>query len=357
MKSNRILQISLFFIYMLILCEGGARLIFSAQNPHKGISIECNELWRNNWERRHNSQIQIYYKFDNYSPTRGWSLKPNLRNEVIFGDKILNSNSKGIRGQTEYTYVKPKGKTRILVLGDSFTFGDGVSDTATYPYFLQQLSPNAEVINFGIHGYGHDQMLICLKEEGVKYNPDIVILGFVAGDMVRNMLEFRDYAKPRFVPIHNKLKLKNSPVCPPETMLKREPYRLKLIDLLGILYNKIAQRLGVRNSEARRITTAILDEMVEVITDSNAKPIFVYLSIGNEMINRQEKLTIPEEYLFKYCKSRGINCIFTRPYFINCLKRGVTLKTLGHWGEQEHLLVGQAINQYLVDNKLSPGKL
>ena len=54
--------------------------------------------------------------------------------------------------------------------------------------------PQAEIINMGVHGYGHDQMLIFLKEEGIKYKPDIVLLGFLHMDMFRNMLDFRDFS-------------------------------------------------------------------------------------------------------------------------------------------------------------------
>jgi hypothetical protein len=42
-----------------------------------------------------------------------------------------------------------------LILGDSFTFGDEVSDNETYSYYLQQMLPHTEVINMGVHGYGH----------------------------------------------------------------------------------------------------------------------------------------------------------------------------------------------------------
>jgi len=51
-----------------------------------------------------------------------------------------------------------------------------VSDNETYSYYLQKMLPNAEIINMGVHGYGHDQMLIYLEEEGVKYKPDIFII-------------------------------------------------------------------------------------------------------------------------------------------------------------------------------------
>ncbi len=55
-----------------------------------------------------------------------------------------------------------------MVLADSFTFGDEVSDDETYSSYLQQALPGAENINLGVHGYGHDQMLILLMEDGIK---------------------------------------------------------------------------------------------------------------------------------------------------------------------------------------------
>ena len=120
----------------------------------------------------------IYYPFDVYHPTRGWALRPSISRAVAFGNKTLSSNSRGLRGSSEHEYEKRPGTLRILTFGDSFTFGDEVSDDETWTYFLEKLLPGSEVINFGVHGYGHDQMLLYLREEGIKYRPDIVILGF-----------------------------------------------------------------------------------------------------------------------------------------------------------------------------------
>src|SRR5262245_47270071 len=105
--------------------------------------------------------------------------------------------------------------SRIVVLGDSFTFGEEVSDTETYPHLLQELLPTVEVINLGVHGYGHDQMLVLFREEGSKYEPSLVVLGFVASDMERNLMGFRDYAKPRFVVTGGELRLVGTPVPHP----------------------------------------------------------------------------------------------------------------------------------------------
>ena len=57
----------------------------------------------------------------------------------------------------------------------------------------------AEVLNFGVHGYGTDQMLLRWELEGRRYAPDIVVLAFAYYHLDRNVTGFRFYAKPRFV--------------------------------------------------------------------------------------------------------------------------------------------------------------
>src|SRR5262249_10078893 len=143
--------------------------------------------------RRQGKSPTMAYSFDVYHPTRGWALRPGFSG-VEVDNATFSSNSRGLRGSSEHTYEKPLGNLRILTVGDSFTFGDEVSDDETWAYFLEKLLPGSEVLNFGVHGYGHDQMLLYLREEGIKYRPDIVILGFVSEDMRRNMLSFKDYA-------------------------------------------------------------------------------------------------------------------------------------------------------------------
>ena len=190
-----------FCVYILLLLEGSARIFVAIPSLFQTISkgAGCDAIWRIWWIKRHKKRnVDVFFSFDLYHPRRGWSLKPNVRGLEVFPGMIVNSNSKGVRGITEFPYERTGKKPRILVLGDSFTFGDEVSDHETYPYFLQQLLPDSEVINLGVHGYGHDQMLLYFLEEGEKYTPDIVILGFYSGDMDRNMLSFRDYVpKPK----------------------------------------------------------------------------------------------------------------------------------------------------------------
>src|SRR5436309_2009697 len=105
--------------------------------------------WRRSWVHRHDRGDVIRFGFDRYDPTVGWRPQPDLRDVKVFGDKRLNTNSRGFRGTAEYASGGQGNKTRILVLGDSFTFGEDVSDTETYSHDLQALMPSAEVINAG----------------------------------------------------------------------------------------------------------------------------------------------------------------------------------------------------------------
>jgi hypothetical protein len=55
-------------------------------------------------------------------------------------------NAQGYRDR-EHERDNDDGSTRIVILGDSFTFGDGVADDEIYPRILQgQAGGNVEII-------------------------------------------------------------------------------------------------------------------------------------------------------------------------------------------------------------------
>ena len=320
--------------------------------PKIGKRLEANEnyTYLRNWVREHQkSGNATYYTFDMYDPKKGWIPRANLRDVNAYDQKIVNTNSKGLRGKKEFPYAKNKEKLRILILGDSFTFGDEVSDNETYSYYLQEMLPNAEVINMGVHGYGHDQMLILFKEEGVKYQPDIVILGFLPLDMSRNTLDFRDFAKPRFILEKGELKLTGTPVPPPEEILEWDWARPRVVDLFSLLRHRIKKSLGLQQREMEKITTAIIMELIRSAESIHALPILAYLPRGKE-IAMDIAVTQDEKYMFSICQlNERAKCFSTRPYFAEKIAKGETFKSRGHWEPAGHLAVAEAIKRYLVD--------
>lgn len=345
--KHKIPSIVIYIIFLFLILEFSSRVFLSTKYAVNVMDYDSNASWRLQWIKRHKDKsLTITYEFDVYDPTKGWFVRPNLVNMPYYDGKTINSNSKGIRGREEYKYKKSV-KKRILILGDSFTFGDELSDNETYPYYLQQILPSWEVINFGVRAYGHDQMLIYFREEGAKYKPNIVILGFVFGDAYRNIAEFRSYSKPRFELANGELKLKNYPVPKPEEFIKQEPYRLKTIDLLSIIYQKIRKKAGIRQREAEKITTAILDEMVKDIRQIGATPIFLYLPVYKELENLNMPLNQGEKFLITYCINRKVQFLSLRPYFLKEERNGINLKKTGHYGSQENKIVAQAIKGYI----------
>jgi hypothetical protein len=94
----------------------------------------------------------------------------------------VDINSHGLRNE-ETTYEKPAGTFRILNLGDSIAMGWGVRLEETYGKQVEvmlnkQAEPGVryEVINTGVPGWGVDSELAFLKTEGIRYDPDMVLL-------------------------------------------------------------------------------------------------------------------------------------------------------------------------------------
>jgi lysophospholipase L1-like esterase len=112
--------------------------------------------------------------------------RPGAHFDSLYGVKV-DINSKGMR-DFEYAYEKPPGTFRILVLGDSVTFGWGVPMEDTYPKMLEkELNARGggvhyQVLNAGTGNYGTREEAVFLREEGLKYSPDMIILAFFVND-------------------------------------------------------------------------------------------------------------------------------------------------------------------------------
>ena len=78
---------------------------------------------------------------------------------------------------------KEKKAIRIGTFGDSFTHGDEVKKTWSYPAQLQKMFEKKnpeniiEILNFGMSSHGLQQHFIVWKEYAIKYNIDYILLG------------------------------------------------------------------------------------------------------------------------------------------------------------------------------------
>lgn len=150
------------------------------------FSLLLFEIYLRVFHPQHALGGQVY--FDNkigvfrFLPSREFRIKyPEF-------EYILKTNSKCLRDY-EYPYEKSKDTLRILVLGDSFTFGHGVEFKDAFVKQLEAAfknkipSKSIEVINMGMIEYGTSDCYKMLVSEGRKYKPDLVIYAFFLNDL------------------------------------------------------------------------------------------------------------------------------------------------------------------------------
>ena len=115
-----------------------------------------------------------------------YELKPGLRH-VLYAGGSVTTNTHGFRGR-EAAVASPSGALRIVGLGDSYMFGQGVSDAETYLARLESdlrsrpATANAETINTAVPGYNTVMEVATLRAKGLAWRPDLIVLEVVGND-------------------------------------------------------------------------------------------------------------------------------------------------------------------------------
>ena len=192
----------------------------------------------------------------------GWTWKPSSTSP-----EGVTINALGARGPREYARERPSGRTRILAFGDSFTFGDGIRDSATFPRIFESRRREFEVLNFGVSGYGTDQAFLRYRSVGRDLGADVVCIGIMLENIGRNVNRFRPLwntrtgfcaTKPRFV------------LADEDLRLLPQPYRTKTALREALLDGSLVEHVSEgehwlvpsppRFSFTARVVTALLGE-------------------------------------------------------------------------------------------------
>lgn len=134
-----------------------------------------------------------YHTDANYGEFTIRKLKPNSKfwHSSIDGSWEFVTNKQGFRSKKDFSYQKKADSIRVLALGDSFTQGFEVRQEHTYSSilgkYLKSKGLEAEVINTGVSGFSTAEELIFMENEGFKYSPDYVLVGFYANDYDDNL--------------------------------------------------------------------------------------------------------------------------------------------------------------------------
>lgn len=123
----------------------------------------------------------------------------------------ITINAQGLRS-TGASVAPPEAP--ILAVGDSFTFGDEVTDNETWPAALQHLVERP-VLNAGVSGYGFDQIVLRAEALAPQVKPAAIVVAFIADDIRRTeMRRLWSADKPYFDLDGDRLTLRGVPVPP-----------------------------------------------------------------------------------------------------------------------------------------------
>ena len=280
-------------------------------------------------------------------PVLGWTIAPNRKSE----NGLYASNSMGIRSRPrEYTPDPPPGVLRVALFGDSFTHGDEEPYEKTWGYFLEEdlkrEGVRAEVINFGVGGFGIGQAYLRWDRLGRDFSPRIAVFGFQSENMKRVVNIFRPlysrrtwlvFSKPRFIlDQQGELQLINCPVVDPKNIpeilenFKEHPlsryefwYNPKnYFDsfwlksrFLQIIYNRFRQPRrdhregsGIRESggQPEDVTLAIMKRFAREVREAGGIPIILHIPKKSHLELVEKGITPAYYSLFEELEKEGV---------------------------------------------------
>ena len=123
----------------------------------------------------------INYFHSEPAPDIAFVLKPNY----FFLNVMALTNKYGFRIPREVEFEKEKGLFRVVLLGDSIIFGYSThEDFTVFSLINKELKKykipgikEIQTLNFGVPGYNMTQYLAVLKKYGLKYKPDVIVVG------------------------------------------------------------------------------------------------------------------------------------------------------------------------------------
>jgi lysophospholipase L1-like esterase len=316
------------------------------------------------------SKAQIFYQFIQSDAQLGYKPKSNLKDfKTVWQEakvtEVANTDSYGFRNLgRDYT------KSNLYFIGDSFTWGQWVSEEKTFPRLVES-KLQQPVINLGVPGYSFAQYEILFNEWVAKYKPNTVVLSIVANDLTNYSSDLGkkiyDTLKERsFSPWYEKtflyqFALKNNqkslqaPIGNP--ISKEAKNGLTLFDLsLAVPESGVGVDSDYLISDAVVKVEAALSRIIK-LTKENQVKLFVVLVPSKESayINDYIELfpndiallkneEIGYQRLCALAKSQDVTCVdLTDNFRKNSKQEKLYFDIDGHWNPAGHKLAAKVI--------------
>ena len=321
------------------------------------------------------TEQQVLFLAKIYNTDLGWIYK----NKTELGDR----GRPGLTPMNDHNYY-------ALAFGDSFTFGTEVEANETWPYYLETLS-NKAVLNFGMPGYGIDQILWTFQQKSTLFKSQYVLFGFISNDIDRSQTNYwrfvhhlRDAVPALTKPVYNwngeEFVLQPNPVRSIEDLpnLMETKFISKLMDsdplrstmslphfsfpYSKLLFNHIIWNEALRDpvsstwedADKMRLLKFILGKFSATACSQRTIPV-VILFPDMDMVNSYQKdagsLGKTQNAFAEMCSALNMHCYFPLEVFKNEKPaRDYFLKN-GHYSAATNKMIASALKNFMANIK------
>jgi hypothetical protein len=299
--------------------EGALRALEHATDSGVAVgNIELRPTWPEVVDRNRNTGIDsaqaTYFIYDR---DLGWVVGANRQS----ANNLYFSSAEGIRSdRPDVAYADQRAAKRVALIGDSNAFSLEVGYQDSLGHQLGQLlDDSTQVLNFGVDGYGIDQIFLRYKRDVRPWKPRVVVIVFIQHDLMRTMAVYPFISfgwsgylvKPRFDLVDDELRIVNAPLPRPDEILKaRAPRDLPYVDydpgfvnsdwdwrlesgplvlrLLTSLSPPWPDRQAQGHADTSTLNQRLLQALVASIENDGATAVVVYLPqwIGSDSLAR-----------------------------------------------------------------------
>ncbi len=265
------------------------------------------------------------------NPDLVFELKPNIN--TFFKLVPFQTNTHGLRDK-EYPLDKPEDVLRVAVLGDSFTLPGGVAIEDAFHSLLEHRlnldngTVRYEFINFAVGAYTLQQYLSTIRYKALEYDPDLILIGFCAGNDHKVFLpdRFPDRYRPkgRTYPFYGSFAV--------------NAVALKLQE------SRVEEERGRLTDRQARYLEKVFDELAALGEAEDIPVVLLYLSNQEENYKPIEELALAngiEHFLDVSSAFRGTNLSDYRILPID-----------NHPNTKAHRIFADRIYEYLVQKDL-----
>ncbi len=195
---------------------------------------------------------------------------------------------------------------------------------------------------------------VLVAELGLRFSPDLVVLGFFESDLEGNVADFHGYMKPRFYLEDGELVLHGTPI-PDGVPLLKAPFELPSF-YLGALANKavnaVLDRTKLRPIDERedwRITQAIFEAAKRESMEAGAEFLLVDIPFGV-----QRESTSIKRAVAAWAENTDIHFLSLREVFTELPREKWDDVNDGHFTAMGHAETAKALMTYSGNASLLP---